>query len=368
MDLERAVARMFCIGFDGLSLSGEARALVARGVSSVVLFARNVESPRQVADLCDRIKRDAGRPLLTCIDQEGGRVRRLRDGFTHVPSMRILGQTGDEELAVAVGRVLARELRAVNIDLNFAPTLDVDTNPANPVIGDRSFGATCEVVSRMGTAVIRGMQETGVAACGKHFPGHGDTSQDSHHDLPRLPHPIERLERVELPPFRAAVDAGVAMVMTSHVVFEPIDPEFPATMSRSVLHGILRQRMRFDGVIVSDDLEMRAIAANFAIDEVVTRGANAGVDLFAICHDADLQHRAIDALIRAVERGEVSRERIAEANVRLDALMKRYAQKPHPISDFKSLNSLEHRAVIERINAVADEDEAAAVDPTQRIA
>jgi beta-N-acetylhexosaminidase len=281
--------------------------------------------------------------------------------------MRALGQTGDAELAYAVGRVLARELRAVNLDVNFAPTLDVDTNPNNPVIGDRSFGATSDLVSRMGTALIRGLQENGVAACGKHFPGHGDTSQDSHYELPRLPHPIERLERVELPPFRAAVDAGVAMVMTSHVVFEPIDSEFPATMSRSVLHGILRQRMKFNGVIVSDDLEMRAIAANFAIDEVVTRGANAGVDLFAICHDPDLQNRAIDALVRAVERGEVSRERIAEANRRLDVLMGRYAHAPHPISDFKSLNSAEHRAIIDRIQSVADAEEAEA-DPTQRIA
>lgn len=368
-ELASSVARMFAVGFDGLTPPPELPLLLDRGVSSVVLFARNVETAEQVADLAGGLKSRAKRPLLTCVDQEGGRVRRLRDGFTHVPSMRALGQTGDVELAHAVGRVLARELRAVNLDVNFAPTLDVDTNPANPVIGDRSFGATSDLVSRMGTALIRGLQENGVAACGKHFPGHGDTSQDSHHELPRLPHPIERLERVELPPFRAAVDAGVAMIMTSHVIFEPIDPDYPATMSKSVLHGILRQRMKFDGVIVSDDLEMRAIAANFDIGEVVTRGANAGVDLFAICHDSDLQNRAIDALIRAVERGEVSRERVAEANRRLDALMGRYARAAHPISDFKSLNSAEHRAIIEQIAAVADADaDERQADPTQRIA
>lgn len=367
---------MFAVGFDGESIPPELPRLLERGVSAVILFSRNVGSVEQVARLASEVKCRAagGRPLLTCVDQEGGRVRRLRDGFTHVPSMRALGQTGDVDLAYAVGRVLARELRAVNIDLDFAPTLDVDTNPANPVIGDRSFGATCELVSRMGTALIRGLQENGVAACGKHFPGHGDTSQDSHHDLPRLPHPIERLAGIELPPFRAAVDAGVAMIMTAHVVFEPIDPDYPATMSRRVMHGILREQMGFDGVIISDDLEMKAISANFDIAEVVTRGANAGVDLFAICHDADLQNRAIDALVRAVERGDVPQQRIVEANRRLDRLMATYARPGHPESDFEPLNSPEHRAIVERIAALAEMNGNGngngrhAADPTERIA
>jgi beta-N-acetylhexosaminidase len=358
---------MFCIGFDGFDLPPQTQQLIARGVSSAVLFGRNVASPAQVAELCGRIKAGAGQPFLTCIDQEGGRVRRLRDGFTHVPSMRALGMTEDVDLARDVGKVLARELRAVNIDLNFAPTLDVDTNAANPVIGDRSFGATSALVSAMGCALIKGLQESGVAACGKHFPGHGDTSQDSHFDLPRLPHPIQRLQQIELPPFRAAVQAGVAMIMTAHVVFEPIDADFPATMSSKVLDGILRREMGFNGVIISDDLEMKAISANFDIAEVVTRGANAGVDLFAICHDTGLQNRAIDALIHAVERGEVAGERISEANRRLDLLMARYAKGAQKVSDFDPLNSPEHRAVIERIAMVAGDNGDEAMDPTQHV-
>jgi beta-N-acetylhexosaminidase len=364
-DLERSIARMFCIGFSGTEVTPAARDLIARGAGAVVLFARNVESPAQVAELCGELKSMAGRPLLTCIDQEGGRVRRLRDGFTHIPSMRALGQTGDERLAYDVGRVLARELRAVNIDVNLAPALDVDTNPANPVIGDRSFGATCDLVSRMGTALIRGLQENGVAACGKHFPGHGDTSQDSHHDLPRLPHPIERLEQIELPPFRAAVKAGVAMVMTAHVVFEPIDPDYPATMSEPVLHGILRERMKFGGVIVTDDLEMKAISANFAIEDVIVRGANAGVDLFAICHEPALQHSAIDALVKAVRRGDVPARRVAEANRRLDALLARYAQPAGTDGGVEQLNSPEHRAVVARIEELEENGNGNGADPTR---
>jgi beta-N-acetylhexosaminidase len=354
-ELEKSIARMFCIGFSGTEVTGAARELIGRGAGAVVLFARNVESPGQVAELCGELKSIAARPFLTCIDQEGGRVRRLRDGFTHIPSMRALGQTGDERLAHDVGRVLARELRAVNIDVNFAPTLDVDTNPANPVIGDRSFGATSQLVSRMGTALIRGLQENGVAACGKHFPGHGDTSQDSHHDLPRLPHPIERLEEIELPPFRAAVGAGVGMIMTAHVVFEPIDPDYPATMSERVLHGILRERMKFEGVIVTDDLEMKAISANFGIEEVIVRGANAGVNLFAICHEPGLQNRAIDALIMAVQKGDVALERVVESNRRIDALMARYAHAAGSAGLVEQLNSAEHRAVVARVEELEED-------------
>lgn len=353
--LERQVARMFCIGFDGADVPQPARQLIARGVRSAVLFARNVNSPRQVAQLCAALKGLTDDPLLTCIDQEGGRVRRLRDGFTHVPSMRALGRTGSTQLAHEVGRLLARELRAVNIDLNFAPALDVDTNPDNPVIGDRSLGTTPQIVSSLGTALIRGMQENGVAACGKHFPGHGDTSQDSHHALPRLVHPLDRLEQIELPPFYAAVAAGVATIMTAHVIFEPIDPLYPSTMSQPVLEGILRQRMKFDGVIVSDDLEMKAIASHFPIEEVVVRAVNAGVDLLAICHDHALQNRAIDALLHAVESGAVSRDRILASNRRLDLLTQRYARPAE--SDDASLawlNSSDHRAIVSRIQSLKE--------------
>ncbi len=352
-DLQRSAAAMLVVGFDGLAAPDGLADLIARGVSGAVLFGRNVQSPRQVADLCGQIKSLAARPILTCIDQEGGRVRRLRDGFTAIPSMRAVGRTGDETLAREIGRVLARELRAVNIDMNLAPSLDVDTNPANPVIGQRSFGASPELVSRMGAALIRGLQADAVAACGKHFPGHGDTSQDSHFDLPRLPHSLDRLNTVELPPFSAAIQADVAAIMTSHVVFEPIDPEFPATMSSAVLDGILRKQMRFDGLILSDDLEMKAIAANFDIEEVLVRGANAGIDLFLLCHDEELQHKAIDLLASAIRNGEISTQRLAESKRRIASMMNRFVRPPTDGS-LECLNSPEHRAVVQRVSPEDD--------------
>src|SRR5882672_1358422 len=259
-DLESAVAKMFAIGFDGKTLTPSLAKLLDRGVSAVALFSRNIESPQQVARLCFDIQKRAGRPILIAVDQEGGRVARLRNGFTPIPSMRALGETRDERLAEKIGRLIAAELRAVNISMNFAPVMDVDSNPANPVIGDRSFGADPALVARMGAALIGGLQNGGVAACAKHFPGHGDTSKDSHLDLPSLPHTAARLQQVELPPFAAAIEAGVAAVMSAHVVFDVIDPENPATLSRAVITDLLRQELKFEGVTISDALEMRAIS------------------------------------------------------------------------------------------------------------
>jgi len=353
MNLSRAIARLFIVGFDGPVITPDMRRMIDRGVAGAIFFARNVTSPAGFAKLCAEVKRAAGdQPFLTCIDQEGGTVARLRDGFTPVPPMRVIGRTGDAALARKVGQLIGAELRAVNIDMNFAPVLDIDTNPANPVIGQRSFGRTPELVSRLGVALIEGLQSTGVAACAKHFPGHGDTSQDSHLDLPRLPHAMERLESVELVPFTAAVKAGVASVMTAHVMFESIDRDFPATMSKPVLDGILRQRLKFDGVVVSDCLQMNAIAEHYGVVEAVVRGVNAGCDVFLVCHHAHVQDDAIAALTQAVKDGVVSEHRIHEANARLDRMFKQYVHPPIAFDGAK-LRTTQHLEIIRDIESIA---------------
>ena len=206
-DLERQAASLFTVGFYGKAVTDDLRGLLARGVGGVIYFARNVGSPAEVLELNRELKRVAGRPLVLAIDQEGGQVARLRQGFTELPPMRAVGATGDANLARELGLLIGRELRAVGFDMNYAPVLDIDTNPQNPVIGARSFGSTPELVTTMGLALAAGLEAEGIAACGKHFPGHGDTSQDSHLELPRLPHAMDRLERVELVPFRAAASA-----------------------------------------------------------------------------------------------------------------------------------------------------------------
>lgn len=328
--LEQAAAKMFGVGFGGMRVPDEMRRLIGRGVGGAILFRRNFENGEQFADLCAELKRCAERPFFTGIDHEGGRVVRLGLPFTAVPSMRTVGRDEAPETARHMAEFIGRELRAANIDMNFAPVLDVDTNSGNPVIGDRSFGADPQRVAEMGAAWIGGLQSAGIAACGKHFPGHGDTTQDSHLDLPRLRHSLARLEEIELAPFAAAIRAGVAAIMTAHVVFEAIDPAVPATMSRAVLTGLLRERLGFQGVIISDDLEMKAIANHFALREVITRGVHAGVDLFLICHTPELQNAAIDVVIERVERGDISREQIDAAGRRIDLLFSKYVQPAQP--------------------------------------
>lgn len=338
------------------------RQLLQLGVSGVILFARNLTDPGQAPSQSATLKSlgsgCAGQGLLLCVDQEGGRVARLRGSFqsptgthtfTAVPAMRAIGraeESGISGVARAAGRVLAAETRWAGFDVNFAPVVDVDTNPANPVIGSRSFSRDPLSVSRLATEFIQTMQSPGpfeVAACAKHFPGHGDTSLDSHKALPSLPHSLDRLRDVELPPFQAAVRAGVAGVMSAHVLFNAVDPHFPATMSPAALGHILRDQMHFDGVIFSDDLEMKAMTDHYALEDQLIRGLAAGIGLFLICHTPDLQWRAIDILAREIDAGRVPD--LKSSRSRVTALARRFARMP---STHDSLSQLQQRLTPER--------------------
>jgi beta-N-acetylhexosaminidase len=348
-ELDAAAARLLTVGFAGKIVDDDIGRLIDRGVGGVVLFSRNVGTAEEVADLTAALKRRAGRPLLIAIDQEGGRVARLRAGFTRLPPFRDVGRAADHELARELGAVVGRELAAVGIDWNYAPVLDVDTNPDNPVIGDRSLSRDPAEVARLGIAFAAGLADAGIAACAKHFPGHGDTHQDSHLALPRLSHSRERLDRVELVPFRAAAAANIPSIMTAHVVFEALERELPATMSQRVVRGILREELGYGGVVVTDDLEMKAIADHFAIEDVVMHGLEAGVDAFLCCHSAELAHRAADAITRGVKSGRVAPERFDEALTRVSALAERFARPASERVDLAVLGCDAHRSVVERI-------------------
>jgi beta-N-acetylhexosaminidase len=290
--------QLLFVGFPGTSAPELLVECVREGrVGGVVLFRRNVESPEQVRELIGSLLSAAppDAPLLVAIDQEGGRVQRLREPWTEWPAMRRVAAHGEPGKTAALAAALARELRELGIGLDFAPVVDVDTNPANPVIGDRAFAGTPEEVARHAAAFVSALQAGGVAACAKHFPGHGDTAQDSHHELPRLDHDLERLRRVELPPFVAAVRAGVASVMTAHVLLPALDAERPATLSPVVLR-LLREELGFDGVVFSDDLEMRAVADRFPIGERVLGALRAGVDALLVCSDVALWREALAVL------------------------------------------------------------------------
>jgi beta-N-acetylhexosaminidase len=359
--LWRKCAGLFMVGFDGTQAPDAMRSLIDDGVFGAILFKRNVETPAQTAQLIHSLKSHAGRPFVLAVDQEGGRVARLRgEPFTALPAMRTLGRSRDEALAERAGRLLAFELRAVGFDWDFAPVLDVDTNPKNPVIGDRSLHHEPAEVARLGVALGRGLEAGGVASCGKHFPGHGDTEKDSHLDLPRLPHALDRLRSVELVPFAAWAKAGLSSLMTAHVVFDALEKDVPATMSARVLKDLMRGELGFNGVLVSDDLEMKAIKEHYKLERAVVDGVNATVDLFLVCHKVESQRACITALADAVRDGRVKEARVDEALGRLAALSRKFAQGP--TNNLAALGSREHRALAEGLEASTF----SGVDPTER--
>jgi len=314
--LRRQIGQLLIAGFDGHQLPVELRSLAREfGLGGVILFARNIVDPEQVAELCfeaARLLPDL--PLWVSVDQEGGRVARLKAPFTEWPPMATLGRAGDVALAERFARALAAELKAVGFTLDYTPVLDVLTNPKNPVIGDRALAEKADDVARLGAAIVRTLQGEGIAACGKHFPGHGDTSVDSHHDLPIVEHPPERLREVEFVPFRAAIDARVATIMTAHVLVPALDEQRPASLSHAIVTGILRDELKYDGLVVSDDLEMKAIAKEYAAPEAAVLAIAAGCDAMLICSgDTDKQAASLEALVHAVESERVRLSRVEDA-------------------------------------------------------
>jgi len=326
----RRVGQRLMVGFDGHEPSLEVKRLIRDfGAGSVILFARNVDRPEQVAELVRELQavaRDAGHelPLLVAIDQEGGRVARLKEPWTSWPPLRAVGRAGSPDYARRMGAALAAELKACGIGCDFAPVVDVDTNPRNPVIGDRSFGDDPEQVGRLGAAMVRGLQEGGVVACAKHFPGHGDTDVDSHLDLPAVDHSLSRLQDVELRPFRMAIEAGVATIMTAHVLVRELDDRLPATLSPRVIAGLLREQMRYQGVIVSDDLEMKAVAKRWQPAEAAVLAAKAGCDVLPVCAGHEAQVAAAEGLIRALEAEEIGFAAMDDACARIKRLKERF--------------------------------------------
>ncbi|WP_135855362.1 beta-N-acetylhexosaminidase [Halorussus salinus] len=319
-DLREKVAQLFVVGFPDTTPDEEIREFVAEGVGGVIYFARNLDAPEQVAALSESLQETAAEndrpPLLITVDEEGGVVSRLPwEG--RLPGQMTLGAARDPDLARRAAAAKARELRAVGINANLAPVLDVNNNPDNPVIGVRSFGEEADLVSDLGTAVASGFESQGVVACGKHFPGHGDTATDSHLDLPVIDHDRDRLDRVELAPFRAAIESGIGAIMTTHVAFPTFtdDDERPATLSEPVLTGLLREELGYDGLVVTDCMEMNAIADSVGTPEGAVQAVEAGCDIVTVSHTPETQRAAIDAVVAAVQSGRIAETRI-DASVR----------------------------------------------------
>jgi len=312
------------VGFDGFVIPPEVRSLAREfDLGGVVLFKRNVESPEQVAELAFEAERlSPNLPLWVSVDQEGGRVARLRRPFTEWPPMAALGRSGDPALAERFARAMAIELRAVGITLDFAPVLDILTNPTNPAIGDRALSDQAAQVAELGTAIIDAIQGEGLAACGKHFPGHGDTGVDSHEALPVVELPPDRFRAVEFAPFNAAIRHDVAAIMVAHLLVPAFDEQMPASLSRRMVTGLLREELGFQNLIVTDDLSMKGCANLYSVPQATVKAIAAGHDLALLCEpDHDGQAAALEALVHAVE-DETLRYLQIEASVARHARVK----------------------------------------------
>ena len=314
-------------GFDGCTVPSELRALAREwGLGGVILFARNVEAPEQVAELAFDLQALADDvPPWVSVDQEGGRVARLRAPFTEWPSMAALGRHGDPALVQRFATALADELEAVGISLDFAPVLDVRHAGADPVIGDRALSVDPVEAGRLGRVIIETLQRHGVAACGKHFPGHGDARADSHAELPVIEHPLEQVREQDLEPFRQAIAAGVAAIMTAHVLYPALDDARPATISGAIVRHLLRGELGHEGLIVTDDLHMGAIARSRSVEQAAVAALQAGCDTLLVCDGAVERHAAvIEAVIHAVESGVLDERDVEDAWARQRRIKARY--------------------------------------------
>ena len=314
-------ARRFLVGFEGTSAPRELKELLRQGLAGVVIYPRNFTSAEGLAALTSEIRTAASGPLLIGIDQEGGTRFSLPEPFTQWPSPELLGKLGDAQALHDVAHVIGRELRASGCNLDFAPMLDLHLNPASPVTQVRSYGSDPELVGRMGAAFLGGLGDAGVLGCAKHFPGHGDAQVDPHEDLPIFHGTAERLEKVELVPFAAAIAAGVATIMTAHILLPKIDGEQPASLSRGILTGILRQRLGFGGLILADDLAMGAIARRYSVGDATVATFTAGADIAMLCHDISQGEPAMAATRRALEDGTLSRDEWVAAGERVEGVL-----------------------------------------------
>lgn len=346
MTLAEKIGQLVITGLEGYCLDQDTRTLLEEyHVGGFILFARNIQSAGQTLALVNSLKQaNAGgkAPLLLSVDEEGGRVSRMPTDFVRLPANSIIGNALDCTLAEHFGRMLARRVRALGFNLNYAPVLDVNSNPDNPVIGSRSFSAEPGVVSALGTRAMEGIRAQGVIPVVKHFPGHGDTNVDSHIGLPRVDADLERLLDFELLPFRSAIRAGADAIMTAHILLPKLDPDYPATLSKPLITGLLRDKLHFDGVVITDDLTMGAIKEHYSMEDAAVQAIDAGVDIVLVCHGYANYIAVLDALRKAAETGALPMARIDQAVHRVLRLKYRYNLRDNPTEapDIQGLNSM----------------------------
>lgn len=346
--MKQLIGQHILIGVSGLTLTDwEKKFIVQNNISGVVLFARNVSEPKQIRDLCAEIQSLRHQtiektPLYIGIDMEGGRVARLKAPFTQWPPLKKLGDLDSPTASFHFSHAMGMELKSVGINLDFAPCIDVFTNPKNTVIGDRAVSSDPEMVAKHASALIRGYLKAEVIPCGKHFPGHGDTVIDSHLDLPIEDASLERLNEVELVPFKKAIRSRMDMLMTAHIRFTSVDPEWPVTLSEIFLKKMLREELRYKGLIITDDLDMKALAKHYDTADIPVRALQAGADLLLYCNEPDSPPKAIEGIEKALADGKLKKEDLQETYKRILMMKKENIFNPDPMPIGDALKIIGH--------------------------
>lgn len=334
-EIQKKVGQLFLVGFNGYSVPADfKKAIQEYHVGGTIYFRRNVQSPAQLAELSNELQ--GSRPkecpaMLISIDHEGGKVNRLIKPFTKFPGNDYLGELGSPKIGFEFGVVLGKELKAIGVNVNFAPVVDVNSNPNSPIIKNRAFSSDPEVCGKLGSAVCRGIQKMGVMAVAKHFPGHGDTKEDSHFALPKVEKTLEELEKLELIPFRRVIRSRVDGIMTAHIQNSFLDPKYPATLSEATIEQLLRGQLRYSRLVFADDLEMKAISEHFGAAEAAVLAVQSGCDILIYKGDAGFPEEAFAAVVKAVETGAIAREKLDRALARIKSAKASYADNQQTI-------------------------------------
>lgn len=345
MTLEQKIGQMLLAGIDGTTLDSEAKRMIAEDeIGGIILYKDNISSLKSMVSLINALKQsNSGNaiPLFMSVDQEGGKVSRMPEEYAAIPANSKVGAANDQESASLMGRLLAGQVLSAGFNMNFAPVLDINSNPDNPVIGDRSFGNNAELVTRLGLAEMKGIMAEGVIPVVKHFPGHGDTSVDSHLELPVVNKSAAQLAKLEWLPFQAAVKDGADAVMVAHILYPKLDPDKPASLSAEIIGGLLRKQMGFSGVVITDDLTMGAITDHYTLPAAAVDTVLAGSDILLIAHEYSNEQKVRAALLDNVRSGVIAESRIDESVYRILALKEKYklTDKPVSVPDLTELNS-----------------------------
>lgn len=346
MTLDEKIGQLIIAGFDGIALDDKTKSLIKDDkIGGIILFSENVESISQLVNLTNSIKSENSSnkiSMFISVDEEGGSVSRMPKELRKFPSNRIIGDKNDDKLSYNIGKMIGKEIRSFGFNMNYAPVLDINSNPNNKVIGNRSFGNNVEMVSRLGIQTMKGLMDSNTISVVKHFPGHGDTSIDSHISLPVVEKDLEKLNSFEFIPFKKAIENGVDAIMVSHILLTQIDKNNPATMSKAVVSDILRGDLGFNGVVITDDMTMGAITQNYSIENAAVNSINAGTDIILVCHQYKNIKSTIEAIKKAVNVNKtISQERINESVYRILKLKEKYNLNDKLIetTDISSINN-----------------------------